>query len=138
MTSLHCTAMAQCESIAIAKLLVKHKCPLNMKSSQAGETPLFLACNSGFTEIVEHLLELGNFINHYLLFIELLFIGKIFKGVDSNDSSPLSRSCFQQAVFRNHREIIILLINNGYKMTDDDKQDLDLFIMDLYQVIKYL
>ena len=59
MTSLHCTAMAQCESIEITKLLVKHKCPLNMKSSQAGETPLFLACNSGFTEIVEHLLELG-------------------------------------------------------------------------------
>jgi len=113
MTSLHCTAMAQCESLPIAKLLVEHNCPVNMKSSQAGETPLFLACNSGFTEIVKYLLDLG---------------------VDPNDSSPISRSCFQQAVFRNHREIIILLINGGYKMTDEDKQDLDLFIMDLYQV----
>lgn len=112
MTSLHCTAMAQCESLAIAKLLVEHKCPLNLKSAQAGETPLFLACNSGFTEIVEYFLDLG---------------------VDPNDSSPISRSCFQQAVFRNHREIIILLINKNYKMTEEDKQDLDLFIMDLYQ-----
>ena len=59
MTSLHCTAMAQCESLPIAKLLVEHKCPLNMKSAQASETPLFLACNSGFTEIVEYLLDLG-------------------------------------------------------------------------------
>ena len=54
--------------------------------------------------------------------------------MDPNDSSPISRSCFQQAVFRNHREIIILLINKNYKMTEEDKQDLDLFIMDLYQV----
>ena len=59
MTALHCTAMAQCESLPIAKLLVEHKCPINLKSAQAGETPLFLACNSGFTEIVEYLLSLG-------------------------------------------------------------------------------
>ena len=60
MTALHCTAMAQFESLPIAKLLVENKCPVNYKSTQAGETPLFLACNSGFSEIVEYLLEMGN------------------------------------------------------------------------------
>ena len=31
MTALHCTAMAQYESLPIAKLLVEHKCPINLK-----------------------------------------------------------------------------------------------------------
>jgi ankyrin repeat protein len=112
MTALHCTAMAQYESLSIAKLLVEHKCPINLKSTQAGETPLFLACNSGYSEIVEYLLELG---------------------VDPNDSSPITRTCFQQAIFRGHKDIIILLLNKNYVLVDDDKNDLNLFIMDLYQ-----
>ncbi len=112
MTALHCTAMAQYESLLIAKLLVEHKCPVNLKSTQAGETPLFLACNSGYAEIVEYLLDLG---------------------VDPNDSSPISRTCFQQAIFRGHKDIIMLLLNKNYVLTDDDKNDLNLFIMDLYQ-----
>lgn len=112
MTALHCTAMAQYESLTIAKLLVDHKCPINLKSIQAGETPLFLASNSGFSEIVEYLLSLG---------------------VDPNESSPATRSCFQQAVFRGHKDIILLLLNKGYKLTEEDKNDLSLYVMDLYQ-----
>jgi ankyrin repeat protein len=104
--------MAQYESLTLAKLLVDHKCPLNLKSTQAGETPLFLACNSGFVEMVEYFLD---------------------QGVDVNDCSPPARTCFQQALFRGHKEIIFLLINRGYVLTDDDKNDLFLFIMDLYQ-----
>ena len=112
MTALHCASMAQYESLPIAKLLVEHKCPINLKSTQAGETPLFLACNSGYAEIVEYLLSLG---------------------VDPNDSSPITRTCFQQAIFRGHKDIIMLLLNKNYILTDDDKNDLSLFIMDLYQ-----
>lgn len=112
MTALHCTAMAQYESLPIAKLLVEYKCPINLKSEQAGETPLFLASNSGYSEIVDFLLSLG---------------------VDPNDSSPQTRSCFQQAVFRGHKDIILLLLNKGYKLTEEDKNDLNLYIMDLYQ-----
>lgn len=112
MTALHCAAMAQYECLTLVKLLVEHKCPLNMKSTQAGETPLFLASNSGFAEIVEYLLD---------------------QGVDVNDASPPSRTCFQQALFRGHKEIIVLLINRGYKLNEEDKNDLNLFIMDLYQ-----
>lgn len=104
--------MAQYESLTLSKLLVDHKCPLNLKSTQAGETPLFLACNSGFVEMVEFLLD---------------------QGVDVNDCSPPARTCFQQALFRGHKEIIFLLINKGYVLTDDDKNDLYLFVMDLYQ-----
>lgn len=112
MTALHCSAMAQYESLPIVKLLVAHGCPPNLKSTQAGETPLFLACNSGYADIVEYLLSLG---------------------VDPNDSSPITRTCFQQAVFRGHKDIILLLLNKGYVLTDDDKTDLNLFVMDLYQ-----
>ena len=83
-----------------------------MKSTQAGETPLFLACNSGYAEIVEYLLGLG---------------------VDPNDSSPITRTCFQQAIFRGHKDIILLLLNRNYTLTEEDKNDLNLFIMDLYQ-----
>lgn len=104
--------MAQYESLTLAKLLVDNKCPLNLKSTQAGETPLFLACNSGFVEMVEYLLD---------------------QGVDVNDCSPPARTCFQQALFRGHKEIIFLLINRGYVLTEDDKNDLYLFVMDLYQ-----
>jgi ankyrin repeat protein len=75
MTSLHCTAMAQCESLAIAKLLVENKCPINMKSAQAGETPLFLASNSGFSEIVEYLLSLGKLI--FIIFIMIKVVNQI-------------------------------------------------------------
>ena len=42
MTALHCACMAQYESLPIVKLLVEYKCPINLKSTQAGETPLFL------------------------------------------------------------------------------------------------
>lgn len=112
MTALHCAAMAQYENLQIVKLLVDHKCPINMKSTQAGETPLFLACNSGYAEIVEYLISLG---------------------VDLNACSPPTRTCFQQAVFRGHKDIIIILLNRGYLLTEEDKNDLDLFIMDLYQ-----
>lgn len=42
MTALHCSCMAQYENLPIVKLLVEYKCPINMKSTQAGETPLFL------------------------------------------------------------------------------------------------
>lgn len=112
MTAMHCTAMAQYESLAIAKLLVEHKCEINVKTTQAGETPLFLASNSGFAEIVEYLLELG---------------------VNPNESSSETRSCFQQAVFRGHKEIIHLLLKHAYVLTDEDKNDLNLYIMDLYQ-----
>jgi ankyrin repeat protein len=113
MTALHCAAMAQYESLAIAKLLVEHKCPVNLKSTQAGETPLFLAINSGYSELVEYLLSLG---------------------VDANDSSPVSRTCFQQAIFRGHKDIVVLLLGKGgYRLTDEDRNDLNLYIMDLYQ-----
>jgi ankyrin repeat protein len=112
MTALHCTAMAQYENLQIAKLLVEHKCPINLKSTQAGETPLFLACNSGYSDLVDYLIDLG---------------------VDTNDSSPMSRTCFQQAVFRGHRDVVCILINKGYVLTDDDKTDMNLYIMDLYQ-----
>ena len=42
MTALHCSCMAQYESLPIVKLLIEYKCPINLKSTQAGETPLFL------------------------------------------------------------------------------------------------
>jgi len=112
MTALHCTCMAQYENLPIAKLLVEYKCPINVPSTQAGETPIFLACNSGYSSIVDYLLACG---------------------VDPNSSSPMSRSCFQQAVFRSHKDIVVLLIEKGYKITEDDRQELNLFIMDLYQ-----
>ncbi|CAF0714986.1 unnamed protein product [Brachionus calyciflorus] len=112
MTALHCAAMAQYENLQIVKLLVEYKCPINLKSIQAEETPLFLACNSGYTEIVEFLISLG---------------------VDVNDCSPKARTCFQQAVFRGHKDIIMFLLNKGYILTEDDKNDLNLLIMDLYQ-----
>ncbi|RNA05881.1 ankyrin repeat [Brachionus plicatilis] len=112
MTALHCTAMAQYENLQIAKLLVDYQCPINLKSSQAGETPLFLACNSGFCEMVEYLVSLG---------------------VDVNDCSPMTRTCFQQAIFRSHKDIIMLLLNKGYVLTNEDKNDLNLLLMDLYQ-----
>jgi hypothetical protein len=117
MTALHCAAMAQYESLAIAKLLVEYKCPINLKSTQAGETPLFLAINSGYSELVEYFLTLG---------------------VDPNDSSPVSRTCFQQAIFRGHKDIIVLLLagksgSRAYTLTEDDVNDLNLYIMDLYQ-----
>lgn len=114
MTALHCAAMAQSESVNIARLLVEHNCPVNLKSTQAGETPLFLAINSGYSELVEFLL--------------------VEQKVDPNASSPLSRTVFQQAIFRDHRDIIRLLIDKGqYKLTEDDLNDLTLYIMDLYQ-----
>lgn len=116
MTALHCTCMAQYENLPIAKLLVEYKCPINVPSTQAGETPLFLACNSGYSSIVDYLLACG---------------------VDPNSSSPVSRSCFQQAVFRSHKDIVVLLIEKGYKITEDDRQELNLFIMDLYQGINF-
>jgi ankyrin repeat protein len=112
MTAMHCCAMAQSECLPIAKLLYEYKCPINLRSTQAGETPIFLACNSGFNDIVDYLLELG---------------------VDPNDCSPLSRTCFQQSFFRNHKGIIQSLIKRGYQLTEDDRQDLNMFIMDLYQ-----
>jgi hypothetical protein len=113
MTALHCAAMAQYESLAIAKLLVEHKCPVNLKSTQAGETPLFLAINSGYSELVEYFLSLG---------------------VDPNDSSPVSRTCFQQAIFRGHKDIIALLLDKGaYRLVEEDVSDLALYVMDLYQ-----
>ena len=71
-----------------------------------------IACNSGFASIVDF------FLSH---------------GVDPNDSSPVTRSCFQQAVFRSHKDIVYLLMEKNYKITEYDKQDLNLFIMDLYQ-----
>lgn len=86
MTALHCNAMAQSENVAITKLLVEHKCPINMRTTSAGETPLFLATNSGFFEIIEYLLD---------------------QGVDPNDCSPPSRTCFQQAVFRGNLLLFI-------------------------------
>jgi ankyrin repeat protein len=112
MTAMHCAAMAQYESLSVAKLLVEQKCPINLRSTQAGETPLFLAINSGYFEFVEYLLSLG---------------------VDPNNSSPNSRTCFQQAIFRGHKEIIILLLNKGYRLTEEDYKDLYLYVMDLYQ-----
>lgn len=83
---------------------------------------MFLASNSGYSEIVEYLLGLG---------------------VDPNESSSLTRSCFQQALFRAHKEIVVLLLEHGYKVTDEDRVDLDLYVMDLYQeddveMLKYL
>lgn len=83
---------------------------------------MFLASNSGYSEIVEYLLSLG---------------------VDPNESSSLTRSCFQQALFRAHKEIVVLLLEHGYKVTEEDRVDLDLYIMDLYQeddveMLKYL
>lgn len=54
-------------------------------------------------------------------------------GVDPNESSSNTRSCFQQALFRSHKEIVVMLIEHGYVVTDDDRIDLDLYIMDLYQ-----
>jgi len=36
MTALHCTCMAQYECLPIAKLLVEYKCPINLKSTSAG------------------------------------------------------------------------------------------------------
>lgn len=35
--------------------------------------------------------------------------------------------------FKGHKDIILLLLNRGYKLTEEDKTDLNLFIMDLYQ-----
>ncbi len=114
--------MAQYESVALAELLVKYKCPLNTHTAQAGETPLFLACNAGFAEIVEFLLK---------------------KGVHPNEASAAHRSCFQQAVFRGYKNIIMLLLSYGYKLSEDDLIDMNLLLMDLYQdndkeMLKYL
>lgn len=122
MTALHCVAMAQYESIEIAQLLVKYKCPINENTIPAGETPFFLACNSGYAELVEYLMKLG---------------------VDPNKCSASNRTCFQQAVFRGHKNVILLLLNNGYHLTEDDKIDMNLLIMDLFQdndkdMLKYL
>ena len=122
MTALHCVAMAQYESVVIAELLLKYKCPLNMRTVQAGETPLFLACNSGFAEIVEFLLK---------------------NGVNPNEASASHRTCFQQAIFRGYKNIIMLLLSYNYKPSEDDYIDMNLLIMDLYQdndtdMLKYL
>jgi ankyrin repeat protein len=73
---------------------------------------IYLYVCLGFVEMVEYLLD---------------------QGVDVNDCSPPARTCLQQALFRGHKEIIFLLINRGYVLTDDDKNDLYLFVMDLYQ-----
>ena len=104
--------MAQYECVSIAKMLVDYKCPLNMKSAQADETPAFLATNSGFKELLEFLLDLG---------------------VDVNDCSPPHRTCFQQAIFRGHKEILALLVRRGYVLKEEDKSDLKVYAMDLYQ-----
>ena len=122
MSALHCVAMAQYESVIIAELLVKYKCPLNMHTKQAGETPLFLACNSGFVELAEFLLK---------------------SGVNPNEASAAHRTCFQQAIFRGYKNIIMLLLSFNYKPTEDDYIDMNLLIMDLYQdndidMMKYL
>lgn len=77
-----------------------------------GETPLFLASNSGFAEIVEYLLSLG---------------------VDPNTSSAETRSCFQQAIFRSHKEILMLLLDAGYLLNDDDRVELDSYLIELIQ-----
>jgi ankyrin repeat protein len=112
MTALHCVAMAQYESVVIAELLVKYKCPLNMHTKQAGETPLFLACNSGFAELAEYLLT---------------------HGVNPNEAAAGHRTCFQQAIFRGYKNIIMLLLSFNYKLTEDDYIDMNLLLMDLYQ-----
>lgn len=36
MTALHCACMAQYECLPIVKLLVEHKCPINVKSTSSG------------------------------------------------------------------------------------------------------
>ena len=58
MTALHCNAMAQAESVAITKLLVDSGCPLNLRTTSAGETPLFLAANSGQFSLLALLAQL--------------------------------------------------------------------------------
>lgn len=37
MTALHCACMAQYECLPIVKLLIDNKCPINLKSTSAGE-----------------------------------------------------------------------------------------------------
>lgn len=36
-------------------------------------------------------------------------------------------------MFRSHKDIVHILFDRGYKITEDDTQDLNLFVMDLYQ-----
>jgi ankyrin repeat protein len=122
MTALHCAAMAQYENVEIAKLLIAHKCPINARTTDAGETPFFLACNSGFKEFAAYLIGLG---------------------VDPNECSATSRTCFQQAVFKGFKPIVRLLINHKYRLTTQDYTSCSLLIMDCYhdgdiETLKYL
>ena len=83
-----------------------------MKTVPAGETPLFLACNSGFADLAEFLLK---------------------NGVNPNEASAAHRTCFQQAIFRGYKNLITLLLSYKYKPNEDDLIDINLLIMDLYQ-----
>lgn len=38
MTALHCACMAQYECLPIVKLLIEHNCPINLKSTSAGNS----------------------------------------------------------------------------------------------------
>jgi ankyrin repeat protein len=122
MTALHCVAMAQYESIECAQILVDHKCPINERTTDAHETPLFLACNSGYKDIAAYLIQLG---------------------VDPNSCSTASRTCFQQAVYKGFKEIVKLLIDNQYRLTSEDRTSCSILIKDLYHdgdvdMLKYL
>lgn len=121
LTALHCVCMAQFECLELVHLLVEYKNPLNLKTKN-DETPLYLACSAGHTQITEYLLE---------------------HKVDPNNSSPSNMSCFRQAIIKSHKDIVKLLIDYKYKPVEEDLIEIDLFIFNLIhdddtKMIKYL
>jgi ankyrin repeat protein len=121
LTALHCVCMSQFECLELVYLLVEFNNPLNLKTKN-GETPLFLACSSGHTQIVEYLLK---------------------HKVNPNECSSNCISCFRQAIIKTHKDIVKLLIDYNYKPIKEDLNEIDLFIINLIhdednKMIKYL
>jgi FOG: Ankyrin repeat len=81
----------QMNNIGIVKKLVENGCDYDLGSSgkNAGNTPLMIACWSGFKEIAEYLIEEGACLNQQ----------------DSNGYTPLIKACI-----KNHIEIVKILL----------------------------